>query len=63
MNEDVAELDGSDFEDSEEDFDGYLDMKSDDEAYTNKRRVRAVEEDEERTEKEDILIGTNRDRE
>ena len=28
MNEVVAELDGSDFEDSEDDFDGYLDMKS-----------------------------------
>ena len=34
----MAELDGSDFEDSEDDFDGYLDMKSNDEAYTNKRR-------------------------
>ena len=38
-NEAVAELDGSDFEDSEDDFDGYLDMKSNDEAYTNKRRT------------------------
>ena len=28
MNEVVAELDGSDFEDSKDDFDGYLDMKS-----------------------------------
>ena len=37
MNEVVAELDRSDFEDSEDDLDGYLDMKSDDEAYTNKR--------------------------
>ena len=52
----MAELDGSDFEDSEDDFDGYLDMKSDDEAYTNKRRDGAVEGDEERTEKEDVLI-------
>ena len=59
MNEVVAELDGSDFEDSEYDFDGYLDMKSDDEAYTNKRKDRAVEGDEERAEKEDVLIGTN----
>ena len=59
MNEVVAELDGSDFEDSEDDFDGYLDMKSDDEAYMNKRRDRAVEGDEERTKKEDVLIGTN----
>ena len=32
MNEVVAELDRSDFEDSEDDLDGYLDMKSDDEA-------------------------------
>ena len=63
MNEVVAELDGNDFEDSEDDFDGYLDMKSNDEAYTNKRRDRAVEGNEERTEKEDVLIGTNRDRE
>ena len=39
MNEVVAELDGSDFEESEDDFDGYLDMKSNDEAYTNKRRM------------------------
>ena len=39
-------------------------MKSDDEAYTtNKRRDGAVEGNEERTEKEDDLIGTNRDRE
>ena len=29
VNEVVAELDGSDFEDSEYDFGGYLDMKSD----------------------------------
>ena len=58
VNEVVAELDGSDFEDSEDDFDEYLDMKSDDEAYTNMRRDRAVEGDEERTEKEDVLIGT-----
>ena len=59
MNEVVAKLDGSDFEESEDDFDGYMDMKSDDEAYTNKRRDRAVEGDEERTEKEDVLFGTN----
>ena len=39
VNEVVAELDGSDFEDSEDDLDGYLDMKSNDEAYTNKRRT------------------------
>ena len=39
VNEVAAELDGSDFEDSEDDFDGYLYMKSDDEAYTNKRRT------------------------
>ena len=37
VNEVVAELDGSDFEDSEDDFDSDLDMKSDDEAYTNKK--------------------------
>ena len=45
MNEVVAELDGSDFEDIEDNFDGYLDMKSDDdhEVYTNKRRDGAVE--------------------
>ena len=55
----MAELDGSDFEDSEDDFDGYLDMKSNDEAYKNKRRDGAVEGDEERTEKENVLIGTN----
>ena len=59
MNEVVAELDGSDFEDSEDDFDGYLDMKSDNEAYTNEKRDGAVEGDEERTEKENILVGTN----
>ena len=58
MNEVVAELDRSDFEDSEDDLDGYLDMKSDDEAYTNKRRDGAVEGNEEGTEKEDDLIGT-----
>ena len=46
---------------SEDDFDGYLDMKSNDEAYTNTRRDGAVEGDEERTKKEDVLIGTNRD--
>ena len=43
VNEVVAELDGSDLEDSEDDFDGYLDIKSDDEAYTNKKRDGAVE--------------------
>ena len=59
MNEVVAELDGSDFEDSEDDFDGYLYMKSDNEAYRNKRRDGAVERDKEITEKEDVLIGTN----
>ena len=37
----------------------YLDMKSDDEAYTNNRRDGAVEGNEERTKKEDVLIGTN----
>ena len=64
VNEVVAELDGSEFEDSEDDFDGYLDMESNDEAYTNKRRDGAVEGDEERTDKEDVLIGTkHRDRE
>ena len=41
---------------SEDDFDGYLDMKSNDEAYTNKRRDGAVEGDEERTKKEDVLM-------
>ena len=56
VNEVVAE---SDVEDSEDDFDGYLDMKSNDEAYTIKRRDGAVEGDEERTEKEDVHIGTN----
>ena len=54
VNEVVAELYGSDFKDSEDDFDGYLDMKSDDEAYTNKRRDGAVEGNGERTEKEDV---------
>ena len=33
VNEVVAELDGIDFEDSEDDFDGYLDMKSDNDIY------------------------------
>ena len=60
MNEVVAELDRSDFEDSEDDFDGYSDMKSDDEAYTYKRRDGAVEGNEERTEKEDDLIQGRR---
>ena len=55
----MAELDGSDFEDSEDDFDGYLDMKSDNKTYMNEERDETVEEDEERTEKEDVLIGTN----
>ena len=34
VDEVVAELDESDFEDSEDDFDGYLDMESDNEAHT-----------------------------
>ena len=34
MNEVVAELDGSDFEDSEDDFDVYLVMESDNDVYT-----------------------------
>ena len=34
-------------------------MKSDDEAYTNKGSDGTVQGDEERTEKEDVLIGTN----
>ena len=55
MNKVVAELDGSDFEDSEYCFDEYLDMESDNEAYTNG----VVDGDEERTEKEDVLIVTN----
>ena len=59
MNEVVSGLDGSDFEDSEDDFDGYLDMESDNEAYTNERRDGAVEGDEVRTEKEDVLIVTD----
>ena len=33
MNEVAAELDGSDFEDSDDDFDGYLDMESDNDVY------------------------------
>ena len=57
VNEVVAELDQSDFEDSEDDLDGYLDMKSDNEAYTNEKRDLPVEGEEERTEKEDVLIG------
>ena len=57
VNEVVAELDGSDFEDSEDDVDGYLDMESD--AYTNERRDGAVEGDGKKTQKEDFLIGTN----
>ena len=56
MNEVVAELDRSDFEDSEDDLDGYLDMKSDDEAYTNKRRDGAVEGNEEELRKRMILL-------
>ena len=61
VNEVVAELDRSDFEDSEDDFDGYLDMKSNDEAHTNKRRDGAVEGTElwKETKKEDVLIETN----
>ena len=34
MNEVVAELDGSDFEDSDDDFDGYLEMECDNDVYT-----------------------------
>ena len=34
-------------------------MESDNEAYTNEKRDGAVEGDEERTEKEDVLIATN----
>ena len=34
VNEVAAELDGSNFEDSENDFDGYLDMESDNDVYT-----------------------------
>ena len=34
MNEVVAELYGSNFEDSDDDFDGYLDMESDNDVYT-----------------------------
>ena len=49
MNEVVAELDGSDFEDSEDDFDWY----------PYKRRHGVVHGDKERTEKENVLIGTN----
>ena len=60
MNEVVSGLDGGDFEDGEDDFDGYLD--SDKEAYTNERRLGAVEGDEVRTE-EDVLIGTDIERE
>ena len=56
MNVVVAELDGGD-------FDGYLDMENDYEVYTNKRKDGAVEGDEERTEKDYVYIGTNRDRE
>ena len=57
VNEVVAELDQSDFEDSEDDLDEYLDMKSDNEAYMNEKRDLPVEGEEERTEKEDVLIG------
>ena len=60
MKEVVAELDGSDFEDSEDDFDGYLDMESDNDAYTNETRDGAVEGDEERTEKEDVRTNIER---
>ena len=59
MNKVVAKLDGSDFEDSEDCFDGYLDMESDNEAYTNEKRDGVVDGDKERTEKEDVLIVTN----
>ena len=49
MNKVLAELDGSDFEDSEDDLDGYLTMKSDDEVYTNKRRMELWRETKEQT--------------
>ena len=52
-------VDGSDFEDSKDDVDGYLDMESD--AYTNERRDGAVDGDEERAQKEDVPIGTNKE--
>ena len=39
MNEVVAELDGSNFEDSEYDFDGYLDMESYNDVYTPSPQV------------------------
>ena len=58
MNEVVAELDG-DFEEGEYDFDGYLDLESD--TRMREGTAGAVEGDEERTQKEDVLIGTNRD--
>ena len=48
----VTELDESDFEDSEDDFDGYLDMKSDDEAYMNKRRMELWRETKKEGDKE-----------
>ena len=44
-------------------FDGYLHMECDNETYRNERRDGAVEGDEEKTEKEDVLIGTKKDRE
>ena len=56
VNEVVAQLDGSDFEDSEDDFDGYFDMKSDDETYTNKRRDGAVEGDKKEMRKRMFLL-------
>ena len=34
MNEVVAELYGNNFEDSEDDFDGYFEMESDNDVYT-----------------------------
>ena len=61
MNEVVAELDESDFEDSEDDFDGYLDMESDNEAHTSEKRDSAVKRDEGRSDIEDVLIRTNRE--
>ena len=45
MNEVVAKFKGSDFEDSEDDFDRYLDMESYNDTYTNETRDGAVEGD------------------
>ena len=43
VNEVVAELYGSNFEDSEDDFDGYLDMESDNNVYTQSPKERLAE--------------------